>query len=608
MRELGPSALVADQLNLDNALMRARVAGPKTRGDDRRSPHPMGPGRRTTILIVMGVASGLTLTLVALLTLGAPASNLGQMTSSGLPAERALEATVIAATNTQQAFTALETTQNPTLREADLNVVTQSNNLQQASWNQYRKLAFNGRKERALQGAYLTASARLGRLGTTILAAPSGASTVPAMIVAYRVQAAKVVSTIGAIESSIYQPLVQNESTAAHTGVDAARRDVGLTFLALLVLFSAVGGSLLRGARRQQRSMSAEAAALRLTSEQADFEASLQRGLEMAPTQGETLRVLEQALVMVSRDVPADLLLADSSLAHFETVLDATNGSEAACGVTTPGDCPACAGGQLRLFEDNSLLDTCRFLRGRPPVWTMCVPVSIAGQTVGVFRAQGPLDQPAPPPLASDLALVARKAGERIGAQRVLAQTEKQARSDPLTGLPNRRAFENEVNRRQLQDAPYVIAFADLDHFKLINDTHGHDAGDRALRIFAQVLRDTIRPGDLISRHGGEEFVVFLAGSSLDDARVICDRVRSQLSLAIGHGGIPSFTVTVGLAEAEPNDALVDVIANADAAMLMAKSLGRDRVLAVGDIGSQVHAEAAALVAAAISPPDPQTS
>jgi diguanylate cyclase (GGDEF)-like protein len=329
--------------------------------------------------------------------------------------------------------------------------------------------------------------------------------------------------------------------------------------------------------------MTTEADALRLASKRGEFEASLQRGLEMAPTEHATFGILEQALTMVANQLPADLLLADSSRAHFEKALGTPGHIERACDVTSPVDCPACTSGQLRLFEDNTSLDTCRFLRGRERVATICVPVSIGGQTIGVVRAQSPFGSASPATLTSELTLVARKAGERIGAQRVLAQTEEQAQSDPLTGLPNRRTFENQVDQRQLRNTPYVIAFADLDQFKLINDVHGHDVGDRALRIFAQVLRDAIRPGDLLARHGGEEFVVLLPNCPLPDARNVAERIRSQLARAVGHGSVPPFTVTIGLAKAGPSTPLSDVIASADGAMLMAKSLGRDRVFTAND-------------------------
>lgn len=140
-----------------------------------------------------------------------------------------------------------------------------------------------------------------------------------------------------------------------------------------------------------------------------------------------------------------------------------------------------------------------------------------------------------------------------------------------------------------------VVAFTDLDHFKAINDAHGHDTGDRALRLFARVLRDSIRPRDLLARYGGEEFVAVLPDCSLADARIVAERIRSELARALGHATVPPFTVTIGLATAEPGDGLSDVISNADSAMLCAKSLGRDRVLVAGEIAAETGADAVAV-------------
>jgi diguanylate cyclase (GGDEF)-like protein len=558
----------------------------------------LGPVRRSAILIAMSVIAGTTFGLVAFLSLGSSAGDLSALTTRNVPALRALQTTIISATQTQMNTHAVLASTDIATRTKDLQATAQSDNLQQIDWQQYEKFAITGPVEQTLGQAYLAAASRARTIGTAAIAAPAGSADLPGLINEYRTASAAELAALGSLETTVYAPLVGTESAGAHTSIDGARRNIAIAFGAIFLLCGAIGAVLFKGARREQASMITESATLRLTSARADFEASLQRGLEMAPTQEATLEILAQALTMVTGDVGADLILADSSLAHFEGVLATTERTAPICDVTTPGDCPACAGGQPRLFADNAFLDTCRFLRGKPPAWTMCVPVSIAGQTVGVIRSQGSLALPPEASLTTDLALVARKAGERLGTQRVLARTEKQARSDPLTGLPNRRAFEAEVSRRQLRDAPYVIAYADLDHFKLINDTHGHDVGDRALRIFAQVLRDTIRPGDVLSRYGGEEFVALLAGCTILEAREIGGRVRSQLAKAVGHGGVPAFTVTMGLAEAMPSDVLVDVIANADAAMLLAKSLGRDRVFAVGDLDTALSAEPPALVAA----------
>jgi len=84
-----------------------------------------------------------------------------------------------------------------------------------------------------------------------------------------------------------------------------------------------------------------------------------------------------------------------------------------------------------------------------------------------------------------------------------MSESQLQARTDPLTGLLNRRSLENQAARAQALPEPAFVAFADIDHFKRLNDSYGHDTGDRALRLFARVLQEALRPGDMVGRFGG---------------------------------------------------------------------------------------------------------
>ena len=135
---------------------------------------------------------------------------------------------------------------------------------------------------------------------------------------------------------------------------------------------------------------------------------------------------------------------------------------------------------------------------------------------------------------------------------------------------------------------------ADLDHFKLLNDSYGHETGDRALRVFAQVLRESLRTQDLVCRHGGEEFAIAIPGCSIEKAREIFDAARNRLDAAMTVAGLPKFTVSFGVIEAEPDDDLPGLISRADAALFQAKREGRDRVVVVDALGHEVPAPAAA--------------
>jgi diguanylate cyclase (GGDEF)-like protein len=174
---------------------------------------------------------------------------------------------------------------------------------------------------------------------------------------------------------------------------------------------------------------------------------------------------------------------------------------------------------------------------------------------------------------------LAKLAGARIGLLRVMAETQLQASTDTLTGLLNRRSFSERVHAIPAHLYPVAMAMADLDHFKVLNDTYGHETGDRALRLFTRVLRDSLRTSDVASRYGGEEFAIaFPDCSSIDAARAL-NTVRTQLDAAITVGGLPKFTVSFGVTECEPGEELAAILRRADDALLQAKREGRDRVV-----------------------------
>jgi diguanylate cyclase len=158
-----------------------------------------------------------------------------------------------------------------------------------------------------------------------------------------------------------------------------------------------------------------------------------------------------------------------------------------------------------------------------------------------------------------------------------------EARTDALTKLANRRSFDAKVeelfNAYRKGGKSFVIAMIDIDHFKKINDTHGHPAGDEVLRQVASILRQSINNPYLLARYGGEEFVVLMAGP----LRVAADRIDemrrrvASAPLRVGDLGIP-ITLSAGLTE--PREELVpgSMIRRADESLYMAKNIGRNRV------------------------------
>jgi diguanylate cyclase (GGDEF)-like protein len=174
--------------------------------------------------------------------------------------------------------------------------------------------------------------------------------------------------------------------------------------------------------------------------------------------------------------------------------------------------------------------------------------------------------------------------------QRLLAATEAASRVDPLTGLHNRRYLAEQAGRvwRQARrDGTRVVAMVlDLDHFKRVNDAHGHAAGDALLQAVSRSLAATVRPADLLARTGGEEIVVVGMVSDSDEAARLGERLRLAVAGSRTDDG-HSVTASIGLALVRPVDgedapaSLWRLIDRADAAMYEAKRAGRDRVAAV---------------------------
>ena len=312
------------------------------------------------------------------------------------------------------------------------------------------------------------------------------------------------------------------------------------------------------------------------------FESRLANALDMAEGEPEVIDVIERSFATVLPEAPVELLLADNSHAHLHRMAAVgPDGEPPCCGVDSPDRCPAARRAQIQEFADSDDLDACPKLRNRPQgrLSAVCVPVSIMGRTVGVIHATGEPGAKVDDDRIDDVTILAKLAGARIGLLRVMAETQLQASTDTLTGLLNRRSFSEQVATVPANQRPVTMAMADLDHFKTLNDTYGHETGDRALRLFARVLRDSLRASDVVSRYGGEEFAIAFPDCSAIDATRALNTVRTQLDAAITVGGLPKFTVSFGITEAEPGEDIDAALRRADDALLQAKRQGRNRVI-----------------------------
>ncbi|MEQ1714591.1 MAG: GGDEF domain-containing protein [Hyphomicrobium sp.] len=168
-----------------------------------------------------------------------------------------------------------------------------------------------------------------------------------------------------------------------------------------------------------------------------------------------------------------------------------------------------------------------------------------------------------------------------------LADAEKIAAIDPLTSVPNRRSFQEFLDRAVAQShhdyLPLCLIMADIDHFKKINDQHGHVAGDEVLRQFAQTMTKSVRSTDFVARYGGEEFALILKNTPMGNAVEVAERVRQNIQSAkwtdgTTRGEIGPVTVSLGVAEIRDDEKPGELIERADRRLYLAKRNGRNRI------------------------------
>ncbi len=170
---------------------------------------------------------------------------------------------------------------------------------------------------------------------------------------------------------------------------------------------------------------------------------------------------------------------------------------------------------------------------------------------------------------------------------RELALTEAQkarelAATDPLTGLANRRrvmaALDKMVMQARRYSQPLSLIVFDIDHFKAVNDNHGHPQGDRVLLQIAGIAMRQARDADLVGRVGGEEFVWVVPGADASFARIMAERLRQAIAAGSGVGNVSAVTASIGFAELNAEDSALSLFARADKALYDAKNAGRNRV------------------------------
>jgi diguanylate cyclase (GGDEF)-like protein len=199
------------------------------------------------------------------------------------------------------------------------------------------------------------------------------------------------------------------------------------------------------------------------------------------------------------------------------------------------------------------------------------------GRALGVVHAARPVAQQIAPQEATRLVTLGMQSGSRIGIVRAFRRTQTEASTDALTGLANRRMLDSRLHELARSPDRYAFVLADLDHFKSLNDNHGHEAGDRALRVFGEVLQRCLRDTDLAARCGGEEFAFVIPEADAARAGEVVERVRTELAQALMRADVPHYTASFGIADTDMTRDPEHLQRVADDALYRAKEQGRDR-------------------------------
>lgn len=307
--------------------------------------------------------------------------------------------------------------------------------------------------------------------------------------------------------------------------------------------------------------------------------------LEIAESELEVYQVVGRSLTASLDTIRGEFIMSDRNSTILNRVAHNLNVPAPHCPVDQVAGCVALRRGEAVIFDDSESVHSCPKMRGRPEgrCAAVCVPVTISARQVGVIHMSTSVESPVPLDQVQRIRSLAGRVGARLETLRAIEHSMKEAATDGLTGLPNRRQLEAEVAALVESETPFVMVIADLDKFKRLNDTYGHEVGDKALQLFARVLAENVRGNDVVARLGGEEFVLVYPNMSVDISIEAINRIRAALARALENSSVPPFTCSFGVTHsgtAESGEAILRV---ADAGLLRAKELGGDQAVFADD-------------------------
>jgi len=316
---------------------------------------------------------------------------------------------------------------------------------------------------------------------------------------------------------------------------------------------------------------------------------SLNEGLQSSLTVQEAYEVLERTLGQLQLGSGGSLAVSTDCGKRMRTV---ASWGEGACMMTNfnTHDCWAMRRSQRHAVYSPAVGLMCKHFDLAPQGPVLCQPLQVLGETLGLLTIKAPpsLSDPDWARVNHLTSMVSESLKLALSNIRLREALHEQAIRDPLTRLLNRRylteTLPRELHRAEREHRKLSLVMLDLDHFKQVNDTWGHEAGDAVLQHIANMVRTHLRASDLACRFGGEEFVIVMLGADLAEAQERMTGIAARVRESRPHMGnmeLPIITFSAGIAEAFIHGETAEkLLRAADHALYDAKEAGRDRVIA----------------------------
>ena len=311
--------------------------------------------------------------------------------------------------------------------------------------------------------------------------------------------------------------------------------------------------------------------------------AALADALATADCETDAIAATVRAADEILGTATAQMMLRDEGSDTLHLVAPDDGTTTRSCPVASAGACRAMQHGGIEHCVSSDALDACPQLarRDEQPIGAVCIPLAVAGRVVGVLHTTLAPQATVGAEQLVELDRATARCGARIGQLRVVARATEQAATDPLTGAANRRTLETRVRQLLDERAAFALVVADVDRFKQINDSHGHETGDHTLRALADAMRRSLRPDDIVARIGGDEFVMVITSCAADQAAKVTERVRAEFARTLGAARLGTATASFGIADDSAGASLASIMTAADEALLDAKRAGRNRMVVV---------------------------